>query len=422
MQATTPTSIPSFIQVAGLSVCVVSGIATLATHWGVLVAAPPAALFPSRELIAVMGSLPEPVLQNIQYGWFGFCALGTVAFAWLFHWITAPRRHSRRMLTAAFIAQTAIGVVLNPDFLVLTSIELPFVFAFRRALAWLIGQELIFLIFSVVTISMQASDLTIDAQHQAIHFSSFGIALILLVDRLAIVGWHIFAFAAGHLAASEQSRRTELAAANSELLATQQLLDQTARSSERLRIARDLHDAIGHNLTALGLHLDIAGRGFDDKGVRAVQTAREIVQRLLDEVRAIVGIARRLTPVDLQGALGTLCEGLPEPQVTLHYDDAIVLPDVEPALIVFRMVQEALSNVLKHAAARKVTVQVTHQGGDALVFVQDDGRGADTVRAGNGLTGLRERLRDVGGTLDWTSRQGGGFLLKARIPLGGCTS
>lgn len=220
MPTTTQTSVPSFIHITGLCVCAVTGIAALATQWEIMVAAPPAALFPNRELIAVMGPLSEPVLRGIRYGWFGFCLLGTVAFAWLFHWMTIERRRRGRLATAALVGQTALGVVLNSDFLVLTSVELPFIFAFRHALAWLIGQELVFLAFSLFVISMQASDLTIDAQHQSIHISGFGIALIRFLNSVATIGWHIFGFAAGHLAASEQSRRAELAAANSELLAT----------------------------------------------------------------------------------------------------------------------------------------------------------------------------------------------------------
>ncbi|MDR3517305.1 MAG: histidine kinase [Azospirillaceae bacterium] len=413
------TVVPAFVHVAGLCVCVISGVAGLALRWQVVVGTAPDALLPTRMLVSIVGPLPAAALQSVLYLWLALCAAGTVLFAWVFHATTRPRPQPARLAVAAFCGQTALGILLNSDFLILTSIELPFVFAPRRAVVALIGQELVFLVASIFTVLGQDSGFTVETQAQLTHFSEFGMALVRILDSVTIVGWHLFAFAGGHLSVCESARRAALAAANAELLATQQLLQESARSSERLRIARDLHDAIGHDLTALGLHLDVACRSIDGRGLAAVQTARDVARRLLGEVRSVVGLARRAPPIDLRRALTTLCAGVPEPRIILDYDDALVLPDVEPALILFRIVQEALSNVVRHAAARRVEIRIAGQGDAVIVSVRDDGRGAVAVQPGNGLTGLRERLQTVGGTLQWTGDRIGGFVLEAWLPLPG---
>jgi signal transduction histidine kinase len=115
----------------------------------------------------------------------------------------------------------------------------------------------------------------------------------LLADVLRMAVFQLLVFGVGWLGSAELRSRRRLAQANAELLATRHLLDEAVRASERLRIARELHDAVGHQLTAINLHLELAVRQAGAEAPLPLGHARELAQRLLAEVRAVVGIERR---------------------------------------------------------------------------------------------------------------------------------
>ena len=113
-----------------------------------------------------------------------------------------------------------------------------------------------------------------------------GMSLLVLVSTC---GFELFAVSAAHLARSEAIARERLMRANAELRATHALLAESTRMAERLKISRDLHDVIGHSLTSLTVHLDVAGRLTQGEGVEHVRCARQLAGALLDEVREVVG-------------------------------------------------------------------------------------------------------------------------------------
>lgn len=114
--------------------------------------------------------------------------------------------------------------------------------------------------------------------------------------------------------------RLELGAANAELRATQLLWADTVRGSERLRIARDLHDIVGHHLTALNLHLDPAQRRGPEQAAPALATAHQLAQGLLAQMRGVVGAERHGQRIDLRTALLALCAGIPAHRTELAYE------------------------------------------------------------------------------------------------------
>src|SRR5262249_46348989 len=148
----------------------------------------------------------------------------------------------------------------NRDFLVLTSIELPFLFSAQIGAIWLAIQEMLLCAVALTMAANTASATTIENASQIVHLSWFSVMSLQTFSILTAVAWHAFAFCAGFLATSEQRGRARLASANAELRATQHLLAEGVRKAERLRIARDLHDAMGHHLMALSLHLEVAAR------------------------------------------------------------------------------------------------------------------------------------------------------------------
>ncbi|QCB94848.1 sensor histidine kinase [Cellulomonas shaoxiangyii] len=204
----------------------------------------------------------------------------------------------------------------------------------------------------------------------------------------------------------------ELAAAHADLRATTALLTAAGRDAERLRIARDLHDVVGHQLTALALELEVASHsaGADEHVARA----RTVAKDLLTDVRTVVGELRR-APGGLESALeGVLA--LPGLDVELEVEPGLVLDDARLVAVV-RCVQEAATNALRHAPeATRLAVRVRRDGDLVEVAVHDDGPGTLAWAPGHGLRGMRERVTALGGTLAVDPGPGRGFRVTARVP------
>ncbi len=206
----------------------------------------------------------------------------------------------------------------------------------------------------------------------------------------------------------------DLAAAHADLRATSALLAASSRDAERLRIARDLHDVVGHQLTALTLELEIASHRVDGGAAEHVTRARGVAKDLLRDVRAVVGELRG-GPGGLEPALREVLD-LPGLAVALSVDPALRLDDARLVAVV-RCVQEAGTNALRHApGATRLAVRVRREGGDVLVDVHDDGPGALAWEPGHGLRGMQERVAALGGSLAVDPGPGRGFRVTARVP------
>ena len=233
------------------------------------------------------------------------------------------------------------------------------------------------------------------------------------------LGISLFAFMSSVVALRQHAARDELRQVNSELRATQALLAENTRIAERVRIARELHDLVGHHLTALTLNLEVAAHLVDGQALGHVQQARSLAKLLLADVREVVSDMRDADKVDLAAALQTLVDGVPEPRI--HLNSAAGLSRVDPASaqVLLRCAQEMISNCVRHADARNLWLRLQLQAGGVTLSASDDGCGTDAVEPGNGLKGMAERLRQLGGELVLESRAGAGFSLYAHVPMEG---
>jgi signal transduction histidine kinase len=239
-----------------------------------------------------------------------------------------------------------------------------------------------------------------------------GMSLLVLTSTC---GFMLFAVSAAHLARSEASARESLAKVNAELHATHALLADNARMAERLRISRDLHDVLGHNLTSLTVHLDVADRLAQGASVQHVRCARAIAGTLLDEVRGVVSQIR-VQPVDLRATLQSLTEGLPGLRVELTIPDELTALDPARADTLLRCVQELITNTLRHAQAHELSIEIRQSIDGALsIAASDDGRGGEVIE-GHGLAGMRERFEALGGSLSVVCAPGQGFSVQGQIP------
>lgn len=207
--------------------------------------------------------------------------------------------------------------------------------------------------------------------------------------------------------------RRRLAAAHTELRATSALLEDSSRANERLRIARDLHDVVGHQVTALALELEVASHQSSPPASEHVTRARRIAKDLLADMRATVGELRDESP-DLRTALEAIVTDLPQPHVHLHIAEEVRIDGPRLTTLV-RCVQEIVTNAIRHAEAANLWIDITTNGaGGTVLRARDDGRGAPSLTPGNGLTGINERVEQRGGHTRFTSAEG--FHVVAEIP------
>ena len=234
--------------------------------------------------------------------------------------------------------------------------------------------------------------------------------------------YSLLALLISYFAARQTRARNELARANAELRATQALFADSSRMAERARISDELHDLLGHHLTALSLHLEAASHQAAGKAREAVEKARSLAKLLLSDVREAVSSVRGRSRVDMARALAPIVEGLPRPQVHLDLADDVEITDPEQAHALVRCVQEIVTNAARHGGAKNLWIDFRAAENGIEVRARDDGRGAKEVTPGQGLTGMRRRLEELGGRLQVASEPGQGFRVEAWIPLEGSAS
>lgn len=194
---------------------------------------------------------------------------------------------------------------------------------------------------------------------------------------------------------------------------------------ERLRLARDIHDVVGHSLSLITLQSGVALRVLDNDPSQArasLEAIRSTSKEALAEVRRTLGVFREedapLAPSPDLAAIATLVEQVRATGVsvasTLEDGTDVVAPSVQA--VAHRIVQESLTNALRHAPGRAIDVSVTQLDGALSVRVHSDGQIPGPVRLGGGLTGMRERVDALGGTLRLDAGAAG-FTVDARLPL-----
>ncbi len=311
----------------------------------------------------------------------------------------------RRLPDARLLgAQIVLAVVGDCGMIFLLAGQLGMLVSRRRALAWLAA--LIFL-SSLVQTLLIALPLTRSDSKFWVILSWIGTEDVALVICMAVI----------YMGMHERRARLALALTHAELQATQALLGEAVAASERLRIARDLHDVAGHHLTALKLHLDLAQRQAGAQAPAALGTAAELASSLLAEVRVLVSSERAAKAIDLRGALTTLCASVPSPHITLKIDEQLEINSPAVAHGLFCAVQEAISNAMRHAQAHSMTITLGRDPhGAVLLHIEDDGVGSSAPE-GNGLRGMRERLALLGGTLRAVNSTTRGFALAIHLPV-----
>jgi len=385
--------------------------------------------FPSINLLTlpgyvIMAAVGLPILwlafsQHAPYRWLVLGLLLTIAALFVLH--DRKARPDDGPLTYLYLTvQTLLIAALElsePSYFgavvlfFMLSAQAAAYFPWRTSLAW-VG------IFVVIT--------------GALMVVRGGLEALLILPIYA--GGYFFFAAFAHqtrqaLEARQESQRLleELQEAHRQLQAYAAQAEELAVTKERNRLAREMHDTLGHRLTVAAVQLEGAERLIPtdpERAAQMVRTVREQVRRALSELRQTVAALRTPPEADLPlpKALTWLADDFERATgLTVHRSLPETMPPLSPALHVtlYRTAQEALTNVQRHAAARQVWLTLHVDDSAVTLQVRDDGRGLppDAEQHGFGLRGLRERASQLGGELHLDSRPGEGTRLSLRLPL-----
>jgi signal transduction histidine kinase len=255
------------------------------------------------------------------------------------------------------------------------------------------------------------------------------LAAIALFDALPfLLGWPM-----GVMTRRLRDYQATLEQCNRQLDQQQEANARRAVLEERVRIARELHDVVAHHVSVMGVQAGVARRLFDRdpaEAVEAIGSVETASRQAIADLQQLVGVLRRqeegddLAPQPSLQRLPELLEhmrqaGLPV-EFTMHGQPQPLPAGVE--LSAYRIIQEALTNTLKHAGPARAGVTVRYDHGSIEVEVIDDGQGPPPGRpasGGKGLVGMQERVSLYGGSLDVGRRSGGGFRVHAVLRSGG---
>jgi signal transduction histidine kinase len=303
------------------------------------------------------------------------------------------------LLTASAIAVSYYSVSgLGSILLMVTACVLPWLLPLPVAVVWLFASQ-----FAVVPVFM----------------GGFKFPLVdALLQSGLYVGLSGFVFVTSLVARQQAQAREEQRRLNSELRATRALLAESARVNERTRISRELHDLLGHHLTALSLNLEVAGHLVHGKAQEHVIQAHTLARLLLSDVREAVSRLRDDDAIDMAATLLPLADNVPGLEIAMEMPSPFLLDDPERAHVLLRCTQEIITNAVRHAHARQLRLCYQIDGRTVRLQARDDGRGSESSpQAGNGLRGIRERLAAYGGNVDIVTSAGGGFAVDIRLPL-----
>lgn len=349
-----------------------------------------------------IGAVDFPKLaQGVPAQWTGLLALVAMLALFVLRAVRDPPSGQREAVVAC-VLQGALVVVAEfflragetSVLLVVVAGQLVLLASVRATLLWLLVFNLAFALLW----AERAQSLT-----------------DVLLWLLPVAAFQGFAALTAYYAGTSELDRERLAQVNAELLATRHLLEETARSGERLKLSRELHDVAGHKLTALKLNLALLARDPEFAGREELGVVGQLADELLDDIRGVVGELRAHDGLDLRGALEALARPLPGARLTLDIDPELKVGELGHAEVLLRCAQEAITNALRHGRATHIRLRCGHHAGWTELCVENSGKRPAVLVPGNGLTGMRERVEALGGILALDPLSGG-LRVTARLP------
>ncbi len=312
---------------------------------------------------------------------------GYLAFLLLFlsistHFISRyPQQVSRFIVFAQALITLALIMfdtnMITPILLVIWASQLPGLVSKRVAIASILSVNLAFYLMH-------------NLGHESV---SAGFTVLIYM------GFQFFAYSSSQARLSEADARMQQEALNQQLIATRSLLSQSSKHQERVRISRDLHDILGHQLTALSLQLEVLSHKVADETKPEVEQSKQLAKELLSSIRAVVKKQRNIVGLDLTAPIKALMTQLPG--VKLNINELPPLASTELAQELILILQEGISNAVRHGKADTLWLAMNNEGSKIQLTLRDNGNNTNSSPLlGSGLRGMSERLSPFKGVVE----------------------
>ena len=241
----------------------------------------------------------------------------------------------------------------------------------------------------------------------------------ILADTVSTCSFHIFLFILGIVLAQEIKQRLELEITNAKLKVFKEIDDISVRNSERIDIARELHDSIGHHLAAISTNLQLANALCKDEAKEPIQDAYDTSKVLMNDIRGIVSALKQDKSLDLYEAITKIIKSIKSPKITFDMDKSLVIQNQKIKHVLFRTVQEIITNAMKYSEAESLFISIKYENNFIILNAKDDGVGCENLKLSNGLSGMTERIEELFGCVEFRTSKNNGFVTNIKIPYGG---
>ncbi len=226
-----------------------------------------------------------------------------------------------------------------------------------------------------------------------------------ILTALLYSTFHLFSVFMNYETVKSEKAAQEALRLNQELKAAQLLLAESSRQNERTRIARDLHDLLGHHLTALSINLQVAQHLTEGEAHKKVSQCHSLAKLLLSDVREAVSSIRSSDSVQFEALIDATNDLFPSLSINKQIGFQFSLEQLDIAQALLNCTQELVTNAVKHGHANNVWLTLKQDIGTIVFEFYDDGQGPSDWQEGNGIKGMRERIALVGGTLAIDTQQ-----------------
>lgn len=354
----------------------------------------------TQEEYAQLGLSAEHVFD--WKAWLSWLVFG-MSYVWLTRAIPAKLNNAVDYIVLAFLLAASVSL----SFYTNTGLGGILLVIVASVLPWILPLRIATVVFIIANIAL------LPIFKLAMGFTW----LEAVMQVLLYVGFSGFVFVTSMIAVQQAEAREEQRQLYLELKTTRALLAESVRVNERTRISRDLHDLLGHHLTALSLNLEVAKHLSEGMVREHVDQAHTLGKLLLSDVREAVSQIRANDQLNLTDIILPLGQSAPGLKIEMKLPQPFVTNDPERSHILIRCTQEIITNTLKHAQANNLSLTYWWEGDVIHLQAKDDGTGADKLQAGNGLKGMEERLHAYGGGMQIETSPGAGFALHLQLPL-----
>ena len=220
-----------------------------------------------------------------------------------------------------------------------------------------------------------------------------------VLQGMLYFSFHMFSIFMMQNAKSAEDANAKAQSLNKELQATQRLLAEASKQNERTRIARDLHDLLGHHLTALIINLQVAGHLSKGEAKSKVDQCHSLAKLLLSDVREAVSTLRENSQLDFRKMVDLMIENIPKLKINYHIDATLNLDDLNLAKALLSCIQESITNSLRHSNGSEFWITMNQEKKFLTLELVDNGQVVGKLIEGNGLAGMKERIEDLQGKL-----------------------